>query len=285
MERDRLAQAVLAGRGVEDEERLRLRPGQPPVDHPPDLCQLVHQVDLGVEPPGGVGDHDVGPTCDRRHRWRRRPPRPGPPRAHGRRCRRPPASAQIPSCSDAAARKVSAAARMTRRPRLPLPGGELADRGRLAGAVDARRPARRAWRSPRRDRRGGDPSRGLAGRGSPRARERTAAAGDGESRRDSRAARRPRTASTTPTSPAMSASSAPSQSASPNRRSAEEATQPGHEAAAAAAPGPPRGRLASAAPALIRVAHWPDAERRPGGDREPGRARVPRAPSPPPDGG
>ena len=34
----------------------------PPLDHTPDLRELVHQVRLGVEPTGSVDDHDIVPS-------------------------------------------------------------------------------------------------------------------------------------------------------------------------------------------------------------------------------
>ena len=106
------------------------------LDHPLDLAELVHQAGLGVQPAGGVDQHDVGAgrRCPRRRR--RTPPTPGrrprlrAPPAH------PPATPQVCSWSAAAARKVSAAPSTTS----PAVGdqhpGQLADRGGLAGAVD-----------------------------------------------------------------------------------------------------------------------------------------------------
>ena len=64
MECLRLGQAVLTGRGIEHEQDLRLRAGQPLVHDPADLGQLVHQVGAGVEATGRVGDHQVGMTGD-----------------------------------------------------------------------------------------------------------------------------------------------------------------------------------------------------------------------------
>ena len=66
VERLRLGEPVLAGGRVEDEQRLRLGAGKPLVDDAADLRQLVHQVRLGVEPPGGVGDDHVRVPSDRR---------------------------------------------------------------------------------------------------------------------------------------------------------------------------------------------------------------------------
>ena len=116
---------------------LRLRVRQPLGDRAPDLGQLVHQVALGVQPAGGVDDDDVACRARRPRRARRRPRPTG---------RRPAAcattgtsmrSAQISSCSMAAARNVSAAASSTRAPRVCEAVAELGDGGRLAGAVDA----------------------------------------------------------------------------------------------------------------------------------------------------
>ena len=54
-----LAQAVLAGRRVDREQRLVRRVGQLLVDHAADLRELGHQVVLGVQAPGGVDDDHV----------------------------------------------------------------------------------------------------------------------------------------------------------------------------------------------------------------------------------
>ena len=54
-----LGKTVLAGRGVEHKQNLRSGPRQPAIDDAAHLGQLVHQVGLGVEPPGGVRDDDV----------------------------------------------------------------------------------------------------------------------------------------------------------------------------------------------------------------------------------
>ena len=83
---------------------------------------------------------------------RRRPPR-DRRRAPSRRSRRRARPAQISSCSSAAARNVSAAASSDRAPRLVQAARELADRRRLARAVDAddedhRGRSRRAPASP-----------------------------------------------------------------------------------------------------------------------------------------
>ena len=55
-----LDQAVLAGGGVQHQQGLPVAAGQLPVHHPGDLVQLVHQVLLVVQPPGGVDEHHVG---------------------------------------------------------------------------------------------------------------------------------------------------------------------------------------------------------------------------------
>ena len=58
-------QAVLAGRRVEDEQRLWARIRQSPADDAPDLRELVHEVRLRVQPARGVDQHDVRPPCHR----------------------------------------------------------------------------------------------------------------------------------------------------------------------------------------------------------------------------
>ena len=83
--------------------------------------------------PGGVDDHDVGVGADRvvGDRGRIAAALAADERAQ------PARSAQISSCSSAAARNVSAAPSVTVRPDSRSFDGELADRRRLAGAVDA----------------------------------------------------------------------------------------------------------------------------------------------------
>ena len=99
-----------------------------------------------MEPAGGVGDDEVRAAGDGRvERVVHDRARVGA-RARGPRPGRPARSAQIRSWSMAAARNVSAAARMIFRPSAEVARGELADGRRLAGAVDAddehdRRPA------------------------------------------------------------------------------------------------------------------------------------------------
>ncbi len=58
----RLGQAVLSGRGIEHEEHGGLRARQALVDRAADLGQLVHQVVLRVQAPGGVDDDHVRVT-------------------------------------------------------------------------------------------------------------------------------------------------------------------------------------------------------------------------------
>ena len=66
-----LGQAVLAGGGVDHEQHLGHVPGARLGD-PAHLAQLLHQVDLGVQAPGGVGQHEVGAARRRPARRRRR---------------------------------------------------------------------------------------------------------------------------------------------------------------------------------------------------------------------
>ena len=58
----RLAQAVLAGRRVDDDQRLGRRLAELLGDHPVDLGELVHQIRAGVEATGGVGEDHVDPA-------------------------------------------------------------------------------------------------------------------------------------------------------------------------------------------------------------------------------
>ena len=105
-----LADAVLAGRGVEHEQHFVRRVGNLLADHAANLRQLAHQVRLRLQAAGRVDDADVGLASRRPSataRWATLagslPGRPGDdlaPRA---------AAAQIVSCSTAAARNVSAA--------------------------------------------------------------------------------------------------------------------------------------------------------------------------------
>src|SRR5215213_6284513 len=54
-----LPESVLARCGVHGEQDLVRRPGELTPDHAPDLVQLGHQVDLGVQPPGRVDEQNV----------------------------------------------------------------------------------------------------------------------------------------------------------------------------------------------------------------------------------
>ena len=107
------------------------------LDHAAHLRELLHQVRLRVQAAGGVDDRRRRARGRAPPRSRRRRRRPGRRRARSRRSRRRRARAQISSCSSAAARKVSAAASDDAVPVLAEALGELADRRRLAGAVDA----------------------------------------------------------------------------------------------------------------------------------------------------
>ena len=170
----RLDEAVLAGRGVEHEQHLGLRLGQPLADRAADLGQLLHEVGLGVQPPRGVHDDDVrspraaaasiGVPDDGRRVGAR-----GVGDDAARRCARP----RSVSCSMAAARNVSAAARSTFAPRVlkrhasfamvvvlpvPLTPDDEDDRGHASGPASAatgsgsrsrRAPGARAGARPR----------------------------------------------------------------------------------------------------------------------------------------
>ncbi len=59
MEELGLRESVLAGGGIQHQHDLVRRSGQVFADHPPDLLQLFHQVDAGVQPPGSVNDDHV----------------------------------------------------------------------------------------------------------------------------------------------------------------------------------------------------------------------------------
>ena len=91
------------------------RAGQALVDDPADLRQLVHEVRLRVEPTGRVGDDQVGAPGDGRIE-RVVDDRPGSAPGAWATTGTPARSAQIRSWSMAAARNVSAAARMIERP-------------------------------------------------------------------------------------------------------------------------------------------------------------------------
>ncbi len=78
-------------------------------DHAVDLAQLLHQVVLGVQPPGGIDDdHVAAAGLGRGHRVEGHRGRVGT-RLAMTRSRPRPARAHVSSCSPAAARKVSAA--------------------------------------------------------------------------------------------------------------------------------------------------------------------------------
>ena len=92
---------------------------------------------LVCKPAGGIDEHDVDLARLRRREHRRTRPttdrRPRAPRTNSAPLR----SAQIASCSAAAARNVSAATNITRLPCDDKCAAQLADRRRLAAAVDA----------------------------------------------------------------------------------------------------------------------------------------------------
>ena len=131
---DRLGELLAPARGRSGRSSRRARAAPPcsapggAVDDAAELLQLVHEVDLGVQPARGVDEHEVGVAARRPRSSRRTPPSPDrrpPARA---RCSAPVRSAQCASCSAAAARNVSAAASTT-----------------ALAVVDLR--AARAWRS------------------------------------------------------------------------------------------------------------------------------------------
>ena len=62
----RLGQRVLPLIGVEHQQHLVRRAGIEALDDAPDLLQLLHQVRLAVQPPGGVGEHHVAAARPRR---------------------------------------------------------------------------------------------------------------------------------------------------------------------------------------------------------------------------
>ena len=55
----RLRQRVLALVGIEHQQHFVRRLGQHARDHALDLLELIHQVRLAVQPPGGVGQHHI----------------------------------------------------------------------------------------------------------------------------------------------------------------------------------------------------------------------------------
>ncbi len=131
-----LLEAVLPRRRVDDEQRLVRRTLQLPFDDAPHLRQLLHQVRLGVQTPRGVDDDDVAPVACRPL-----------DRLVGDRCGVRPAlgaderrvGALRPDLQllfGGRAKRVCSA-QDDRMAVLAQPLGQLADRRRLAGAVDA----------------------------------------------------------------------------------------------------------------------------------------------------
>ena len=135
-EQARLLQPVLAGRRVDREQHLVRRARDAAGDDAVDLAQLVHQMALGVQPPGGVDDDDVaaaglgGGDGVERDRGgiaaglRRDEVGPGPLRP------------RLELLAGRGPERVGGAdhARAAGLAQVP---GDLADRGRLAGAVHA----------------------------------------------------------------------------------------------------------------------------------------------------
>ena len=104
---------------------------------PADLAQLLHQVGLGVQAAGGVGEHEVDARGRRPRSTASKTTALGSPPSLPRTSSAPARSAHVASCSAAAARNVSPAAISTRAAVGDLLVGDLADGGRLADAVDA----------------------------------------------------------------------------------------------------------------------------------------------------
>ena len=146
-EQARLLQAVLAGRGVDREQHLVRRAGDALGDHAVDLAQLLHQVALGVQAPGGVDDdHVAAARLGRRHGVE------GDRRRVAARLRRDevgagPLRPRLELLARGGPEGVAGAdhARAAGLAQVP---GDLADRGRLAGAVH---PAHEQHRGMRRD--------------------------------------------------------------------------------------------------------------------------------------
>ena len=115
-ERLDLRQRVLADGGVEHQQHRMRRLGIDLLHDANDLLQLVHQLGLVLQPPGGVDQQHVDgrrPSPRSSHRRQGPPHRRHAPRAiTGALVRSP----QIFSCSTAAARNVSPAASITLRP-------------------------------------------------------------------------------------------------------------------------------------------------------------------------
>ena len=132
-----LGVGVLADRRVEHQQHRMRRRGIDLLQHAHDLLQLGHQVGLVVQPPGRVDQQDVGA---RRPRASTSASKASPAASApvGRVMTGAPVrSPQIWSCSTAAARKVSPAAMHHALALVAVLLGELADRRRLAAAVDA----------------------------------------------------------------------------------------------------------------------------------------------------
>ena len=137
VEQARLLERILSLARVEHQQHFVRRALVDAAHHALHLLQFVHQVRLRVQATCGVGQQHVDAPRAALPAARRRRPQ----RDRRRWLARSPVtslrSPQICSCSTAAARNVSPAASMTFRPccfELPR---ELADRRRLAGAVDA----------------------------------------------------------------------------------------------------------------------------------------------------
>src|SRR5665647_105160 len=132
----RLAQAVLAGRRVEYEKGLVGGAGQLLLDHPAHLLQLAHEIDLGVQAAGSVDEHHVGAAragggdaveddgCGVAALVLLHDPAADPPGPHGKLLHR-------------GGPEGVAGHHERGLPHLLEPPGDLADGGRLSGAVHA----------------------------------------------------------------------------------------------------------------------------------------------------
>ncbi len=85
----RLRERVLPLVGVQHQQHLVRGARVDALDHAPHLLQLLHQVRLAVQAPGGVGDQHVACRAPAPPAGRRTPPRPGRRPAAGRRTRAP----------------------------------------------------------------------------------------------------------------------------------------------------------------------------------------------------
>ena len=136
VEQLRLPEPVLARGRVEDEERLVRRPVEPALDHAAHLGQLLHEVGLRVEPPSRVDhDHVAAPRLGGGDGVERDGRRVGAAlRAHevGARALGPDLKLLLGSGAEGVGGREDDGA-----PRLAQPVRELADRRRLARAVDA----------------------------------------------------------------------------------------------------------------------------------------------------